>query len=162
MSIYITSDTHFFHKNIISYCNRPFKSVEEMNYVMIDNWNKTVSPEDEIWHLGDVCLLDEDKISKFIARLNGHKKLIMGNHDEKYSPKQWRDMGFEEVYPYPIIYKKFYIFSHEPVFLNEKIPYANVHGHLHQNKMAGHCYISVCVENTNYTPINIESIIPKE
>lgn len=54
--IYFTSDTHFFHNNIIKACNRPFASVEEMNDGLIKNWNNTVSPKDTIYHLGDCAL----------------------------------------------------------------------------------------------------------
>ena len=45
-NIYVTSDTHFNHKNIIEYCNRPYSSVEEMNKAIIDNWNSVVKDED--------------------------------------------------------------------------------------------------------------------
>ena len=52
--IYFISDTHFNHNNIIKYCNRPFKSINEMNQTIINNWNKTVKADDEIYHLGDL------------------------------------------------------------------------------------------------------------
>jgi calcineurin-like phosphoesterase family protein len=52
-NIFFTSDTHFYHTNIIKYCNRPFSSVEEMNQKLIENWNNTISEHDTIFHLGD-------------------------------------------------------------------------------------------------------------
>ena len=54
--IFFTSDTHFNHKAIISYCSRPFESVEEMNDRLIDNWNQVVKPNDTVYHLGDFAL----------------------------------------------------------------------------------------------------------
>ena len=52
--LFFTSDTHFDHKNIIRYCNRPFSSIEEMNNFLIKRWNATVGPDDTVFHLGDV------------------------------------------------------------------------------------------------------------
>lgn len=54
MTEYVISDTHFFHRNIIDYCKRPFKSVEEMNSEMIRKWHRRVKPDDIVYHLGDV------------------------------------------------------------------------------------------------------------
>lgn len=79
--IWVTSDTHFNHANIIKYCNRPFSSVEEMNETIIANWNKVVSQGDTVYHLGDFALGDKSLIPDFIRRLNGHISFIMGNHD---------------------------------------------------------------------------------
>lgn len=83
MKTYFTSDTHFHHNNIIEFCNRPFKDVQEMNDKMVDNWNSIVKPDDLVYHLGDYCFGNEDKIREINNRLNGNIVLISGNHDEK-------------------------------------------------------------------------------
>ena len=75
------SDLHFGHKNIIRYDNRPFKSVEEMDNALIQNWNKVVSNEDIVYILGDISWHDEDKTYEIFNKLNGGKVLIKGNHD---------------------------------------------------------------------------------
>lgn len=78
--IWFTSDTHFYHTNVIKYCNRPFKDVEEMNAMMVIRWNEVVKPEDEIYHLGDFSMAWRP-VEIFTPQLNGKKYLIPGNHD---------------------------------------------------------------------------------
>lgn len=81
MSIYITSDLHFNHQNIIKYANRPFSSVEEMNQCLIKNWNDTVKKNDIVYIVGDFFMGRIEKISSILKKLNGYKYLIIGNHD---------------------------------------------------------------------------------
>ena len=71
--IWVTSDTHFNHANIIKYCNRPFSSVEEMNETIIANWNKVVSQGDTVYHLGDFALGDKLLVLVLLECLNGNK-----------------------------------------------------------------------------------------
>lgn len=52
--IYYTADQHFGHSNIIRFCERPFSTVEEMDEVLINNWNETVSDNDIVYILGDL------------------------------------------------------------------------------------------------------------
>lgn len=78
---FFTSDTHFWHKNIIRYSNRPFDSVEEMNEAIIDNWNSVVGPDDTVFHLGDVALGPWSEWAGTLSRLNGYKILVVGNHE---------------------------------------------------------------------------------
>ena len=82
MRTFFTADTHFFHQNIIKYCSRPFDHADEMNEVIIRNWNNVVTPQDEIYHLGDFAFCPPDKAANIARRLNGKKYLIRGNHDK--------------------------------------------------------------------------------
>lgn len=80
---FFTSDTHYNHANIIKFCNRPFKDVEQMNEAMIMNWNRVVGVDDTVFHLGDFCLGGAVEWIKVLDRLNGKIYLILGNHDLK-------------------------------------------------------------------------------
>lgn len=81
--IWLASDTHFFHENILKYCNRPFETVEAMNDALVANWNSVVKPDDHVYHLGDFCFGNVEKWNWCLepGRLNGHIHLILGNHD---------------------------------------------------------------------------------
>lgn len=81
MTVWFTSDTHYYHKNIIKYSNRPYKSVTEMNEALIANYNSVVKPEDDVYHLGDFGFADQSLLANVVKRLNGNKRLILGNHD---------------------------------------------------------------------------------
>ena len=83
MNIFFTSDTHFSHKNIIKYCNRPFHSVEEMNETMIANWNAVVKPRSIIYHLGDFGFGTEEEMDEIKARLHERIEFVFGSHDKK-------------------------------------------------------------------------------
>jgi calcineurin-like phosphoesterase family protein len=79
---FFTSDLHFFHKNVIKYCNRPYASVEEMNEGLISNWNADVKKHDIVYIIGDVFFCGTAAAEKILQRLNGEKRLIYGNHDK--------------------------------------------------------------------------------
>ncbi|MBQ4059987.1 MAG: metallophosphoesterase, partial [Lachnospiraceae bacterium] len=81
--VFFTSDTHFYHSNIINFCGRPFKNVEVMNETLIANWNSVVGPDDIVFHLGDFCLGGSAEWTNILNRLNGKIYLIVGNHDIK-------------------------------------------------------------------------------
>ena len=70
-NIWFTSDTHFGHGNIIKSCNRPFASIEEMDQTIIENWNKLIKPQDEVFHLGDFSYGDASSIESVLKKLNG-------------------------------------------------------------------------------------------
>ena len=85
---YYISDTHFGHENIIRHCERPFASAAEMDKALVANWNARVRPDDHVWHLGDVLYKDGGQAKAILERLNGHKHLIIGNHDHASVMKQ--------------------------------------------------------------------------
>jgi calcineurin-like phosphoesterase family protein len=159
MADYIWSDLHLYHKKILDYTNRPFKDIGEMNKTLLDNWKKIITKYDKLFCLGDFSFnRNTEDLKKLLKNLPGYKILIMGNHDRRKSVKGWLESGFNEVYFYPIIYKDFYIFSHEPVFLNDHMPYINCHGHIHDNNFESKQFVNVCVEQIGYKPILFEEI----
>ena len=88
---FFTGDTHFSHRNVIKYCNRPFANADEMNETIITNWNSVVSPNDIVYHVGDVAFeKDRAKRDWLLSRLNGEKHLIWGNHDKGLKSTGWQ------------------------------------------------------------------------
>jgi calcineurin-like phosphoesterase family protein len=156
MKRYLIADTHFDHSNVIKYENRPFQNIHDMNESIIMNWQKTVKKNDMIYILGDFAFGNKERIKYFVSRLPGRKFLILGNHDN-HSVKFYHDVGFEFVSKWPIIIDQFFILSHEPMYMNDSMPYLNIHGHIHSKKMTGN-YYNVSVEQINYTPINFDLI----
>ena len=153
--IWVTSDTHFGHSNIIKYCNRPFSSVEEMDEALIQNWNSVVNKNDTVFVLGDMFFkINKELIVQIMNSLKGKKVLIIGNHDN-HSPSFYMEVGFSNAYYYPILYKEKYIFSHYP--LENTHGLINMHGHIHEKIIDDRFHINVCVEQLNYTPILIDS-----
>ena len=178
-TIYFISDTHFNHKNVIKYCNRPFKDVEEMNNVLIENWNNTVTDFDTVYHLGDVALTTESDMKKIIPKLKGTKILIRGNHDKK-SKEFFKKAGFELIPDSPLnLSDEKLILSHRPL-KDTEIPkgYVNVHGHIHNNSLhkvnpatneteypenlySEKLHINVSVDVINFKPISLKELLRK-
>lgn len=94
MTVFFTSDTHFFHKNICRYSGRPFDSVEDMNEALIERWNTCVGRADLVYHLGDVAFAKASVVEPLLNRLNGKIILIPGNHDSADVQKlsRWEDV----------------------------------------------------------------------
>ena len=157
---WVISDTHFYHTNIIKYCDRPFANAEEMDSIMMFNWNKAVEPEDTVYHLGDFAYGkgSKERIRWYLNQLNGTKILIRGNHDRE-TVSWYRSRGF-----YNVIggeyweYEKGVLLSHRPY--PTKYPMINIYGHVHNLMgITGTNYRCVCVEQINYTPIDLQQLI---
>jgi calcineurin-like phosphoesterase family protein len=160
-SIFVTSDTHFNHANMLTWglSGRPeFSTVEEMNETIIARWNSVVRPGDKIYHLGDVFFGDKEWFKSNWPRLNGSKRLIVGNHDDV----RWLSSGgfFKKVSMWRYFKDFGLLLTHVPVH-HSSVPghgNINVHGHVHRNGGYGPVYRNVCVEETNYTPVSIEEL----
>ena len=168
--IYVISDTHFNHKNIIQYENRPFADTSEMNDALIKNWNSVIKPEDTVIHLGDIGLGNESSLKSIIPNLNGHKILIKGNHDSK-SKNFYLECGFEEV-----VNNKLEVtdglrvyFSHRPESRPGDGSKYDVHlyGHVHSKgkddnfptiSQNGAC---MCVERWDYKPVPLLEVLER-
>lgn len=160
MKTFFIADTHFNHRNIIQYCNRPFDSVEEMNEVIINNWNSVVGKDDIVYLLGNFCFGNKETIANFRKQLKGRIYLVKGNHDN-YNIKTYYEAGFEKVYDKPIILEDFFILSHKPMFITENMPYVNIYGHVHNDyRYSKICKNSACVsiERWDYYPVDFNQI----
>ena len=79
MATFFTSDTHFDDEHAIPYFYRPFKSVDEMNAVMVETWNSLVTDDDTVYHLGDFTLDAIDHFRKWASQLHGSIKILPGS-----------------------------------------------------------------------------------
>ena len=158
---YFTGDTHFFHKNVIEYCNCPYKSVEEMNEALIANWNARVGHEDTIYHVGDFIFSSATKAKAIFDRLNGHKHLVVGNHDDF---NRMLKLGWESV----SYYKEIKVEDQKIVLLHYAMRVWNK-SHRGAWQLYGHSHNSlpddpnarsmdVGVDAHNYAPISFEEI----
>ena len=179
MTIWFTSDTHFDHANMIHTFKLPdgspardFPDVETMNETMIARWNEVVRPSDHIYHLGDLTM--HRKIEtiqhRVLNRLNGHKRLLLGNHDADTIQNYAR--WFEKIFASRVLDR--ILFTHIPVHSESMTRFvANVHGHTHHvcyppvrttdHKGYGATervvpYLNICVERTGYRPLSLEEI----
>ena len=150
--IWITSDHHFNHENVIKYARRPFKSVGEMNEVMVKNWNELVGKDDLVIHLGDFSLGSKKERRPLRERLNGTIVLILGSHDGS----KWRIAKDGFIVTEKPLYIGDLIFTHKPM-VNVPPTKWNIHGHIHNRATCGR-RINVSVEVTNYKPISLEEL----
>lgn len=164
--IWVISDTHFNHENILKFSNGRgdhFSDINEMNEKLISNWNDRVKPGDIVYHLGDVFFGNKDKFKKMWPRLNGKKRLIVGNHDDV----KFLSSGgfFSKVSMWRMFPEYGCVLTHVPILMqkHDRRKYDfNLHGHVHWNSVVqdnGMCldnrYRNCCVENTNWEPINL-------
>lgn len=75
------SDHHLGHANIIKHCNRPFRSVEEMDEVILRNHNEVTETTDDVYLGGDLMYKCSDPL-KYLKQMKGKKHLVIGNHDK--------------------------------------------------------------------------------
>ena len=165
-SLWLISDTHFGHHNIIAFQQRPANH----ELIMLSEWIFRIRDDDQVLHLGDVFLGSKGNAARWsavISRLPGKKYLIMGNHDKR-KPSLYERAGFTIV---PEFVSHGIAFTHRPV--SEGFPgpagdfHTNIHGHTHSNTFhpdhdgvpdPNITYINVCVEHTELAPVQLGSL----
>lgn len=168
-NIWVISDTHFGHKNILTFRDdngelirgKHFADIEAHDEFMIAKWNSVVRPQDHVYHLGDFSI-SRASLASVGPRLLGHKRLVRGNHDI-YKTKEYLDAGFKEIYGVRVFPKHNIILSHIPLHPGSlrSRQWRNIHGHLHGNVVRKDdgtpdpMYQCVSVEHTNYAPVLI-------
>jgi len=159
LTIFFTSDTHFGHKKIIEYCNRPFADVHEMNEELIKRWNEKVGPDDIVYHLGDFAFMPKSRIVEIIERLNGKIVLIMGNHDAKGIRKLFHGWHKELLLSLEVNGMTELFLSHYPIDHECGLVLC---GHVHNawkvGSFSGNPVINVGVDVWDYYPVSIEEI----
>lgn len=170
--IYITSDWHFLHNRAFIYEPRGFSSVEEMNETIIQNHNKVVKENDIVYCLGDCMLNDNQKGMECINRLNGHKKIILGNHCTDTRIELYKTLPNTEVIGYAdrIDYNGYHFYlSHYPTITSnhdENRPLRQIilslYGHTHDRRkfyQDNPTMYNVALDAHNNTPVSIDQII---
>ena len=175
--LYTTSDCHFGHSNIIKYCKRPFKDVEEMDNTLIRRWNEVVSDTDTIYHVGDFSfgaipdsfrpvgsksLTEKAFVDSIVRRLNGKKVFIKGNHREPPNTVDAAKVRFEGLN---------FTLVHEPQKASDAGFWLSqkewlIHGHEHANNLVEFPFFrrdkhrfNVSVELTDYKPISFSDLV---
>lgn len=179
VDIWITSDWHLFHENIISYCNRPFKSALEMNDAILTYHNELIKPNDHFYMLGDATILRGSSGSRaarlfidLVKKFNGHGRIILGNHDH-FPIKVYGEAGFEKVVGTGRWIDNL-VLSHFPVHPSTlSSATACVHGHTHDRddippvRTKGYKdddpevvrpYVNVCVDRTEFKPLSLDQV----
>jgi calcineurin-like phosphoesterase family protein len=158
---WFTSDTHFWHKHIIDYCNRPVpgtgwmnpsERIEAMNKWLIQRWNEKVKPNDEVWHLGDFFFCGTKKALEILQQLNGRKHWIRGNHDYGLArnkevialleapPRDYKllmaNIPYEDEEEKPQQYTQPIVLCHFPILSWDGMAHGSWHLH-------GHCHGSI-------------------
>lgn len=171
--IYVTSDLHFCHNKNFLYEPRGFKNIYEMNEEIIKNWNKIITPEDDVYILGDIMLNDDATGLACLHQLNGKLHIAWGNHDTENRKSQIADSWnvVETDYVFVIKYHKYIFYlSHYPTITSNydvdkplKSRVINLCGHTHDKNpfcdwdkgLIYHCELDA----HNNRPVSLDDII---
>ncbi len=158
-NVFFVSDTHFGHKNILTFSplRGEIKTIEQHDDILVQAWNTVVNPNDTVYHLGDVAF--SQKALGNIARCNGHKHLIKGNHDN-FPIQSYVDVGFNKIEGV-MRYKEF-VLTHVPIH-PDCLEYRwgkNLHGHIHfeEDNIKDDRYLNLNMDVHGFAPIPLESV----
>lgn len=143
---FVSGDLHLNHGNIIEYCNRPFRTVHEMNQQIVANWNDTVGPDDTVVFLGDLAFYYGDLTTHdWVHALNGDIVYIRGNHDEASG------IDYEDEYVLETENQRYYC-THRPGGIPENWKGWAIHGHVHNNDVDNHPFLDSETKRINAAP----------
>ena len=164
--IWITSDTHWNHVNILKHSQRPFRNVEEMNECMVVNWNSKVKKGDKIYHLGDFAWGDAYTYAKYKTYLNGQIFLIKGNHDYSNVLKKLDGVFIDVRDRYMLKHDGHCIvLDHFPQYHWDRSHYNTFHCHGHTHGTLVDTYdntgkiLDVGVDTNNFFPYHVDEVI---
>jgi calcineurin-like phosphoesterase family protein len=168
--VWLTSDTHFGHENIIKYCNRPFNDVWQMNVALTTIWTGKVTDDDIVVHLGDLTLMKDPKKYKstwqLIRSLPGKKILVRGNHDHPRIVPYLREIGW--VIVNEIISENVTMRHIPPTGTSDAdivcAPDVFLHGHIHgkshhRDHPSGNCYDVGVDATADYGPVLLDGFL---
>jgi len=155
---YFSSDHHFFHRNVIRYCSRPFGSVDEMHQHFITCWNSTVTNNDIVYYLGDFGFAPKSVLREILSKLKRKKIILLrGNHDK--GEKSMLEIGFDEVHKYLELN-----LNGKKMFLSH-VPMCTVYhdimicGHVHEKMKVNGNIVNVGVDVWDYCPVSLDRIL---
>lgn len=152
MGVFFSSDHHFNHKNIIQFCNRPFKDVAEMNETMIANWNRVIQPTDTIYHLGDFGFGD---IGKVLNRVNGKIHMVVGSHDKQIWDHKSRFVEIGRIFEF-----EEFTMCHYAMRVWPRSHYNTCHlfGHSHGKLEGQGKSFDIGVDSWGFTPVSLDTV----
>lgn len=158
MTTYFTSDTHFGDHRVLNLYPRPYASTAEMDQDLIRRWNAVVSPDDEVWHLGDFAR-GAKVAAAVLPQLNGRKHLVVGNNDDPADMPS----GWASIQPYAEIERdgRFLVLCHYPFrsWNRQHRGALNLHGHSHGRLQPLPRQRDVGVDVWDYAPVTLETLL---
>lgn len=158
--VFFIGDLHLNHRNIIRYCDRPFRSIGQMNRRLVSNWNRTVGRDDTVYFLGDLALgRGGHRTIRWLSTLNGNIVFIRGNHD-------WTD----EMESYGKLILNYnghsFLLTHNPRDVPDRWDDWVIHGHIHNNDLDNFPLVNrikktvnVSAELVDYRPISLRELL---
>ena len=170
---WVTADNHFGHANIIKYCERPFSDVDEMDDVMVEEWNAVVGHHDIVHHLGDFCLGNLEMAQSYLSRLNGHITIVDGlhHHDSRWLRGVMKGVGNTYTATGTVMVVKQIAFlkhgdvhvvvSHNPFAQWDRKHHGaiHLHAHSHGNYQGEGRILDVGVDCHDFRPILLDTAI---
>jgi len=153
---FFTGDQHFFHRNIVQYCGRPFGSVEEMNEAIIKRHNEVVKDTDRVIHLGDFTLVkNSTEIFHIIKRLKGDHTFLEGSHDVWLKDKKYNQIWQKKIGDNYVVCCHYAMRVWPRSHYNSWQLYGHSHGRL---EPVGKQW-DVGVDNNNFYPVSYDQLV---